>query len=193
MILVICKSCIKSFNFLKDTIKQNYGKTGLLKLINSLCRIFLKYSEAACDIYIGDYAPIIIDSLLDHYLNGEYICNFSIVCKYSHFEKLNADDYAKELLKDKPKNNPIIIKDNTKKWKVIHLTDMHTDLKYTEGSKGDCNDPTCCQPKDIIKLNNNIENKQKVIDLSSKKRRNLKFENYTFHNKTNKLSFCFDI
>lgn len=79
-------------------------------------------------------------------MTGEYICSFSVICDYLHVEKLNPDDYARELLKDKQKKTLPEIAENPKKWKVMHLTDLHTDLHYTEGSLGECNDPTCCQP-----------------------------------------------
>lgn len=146
-----------------DLIKKNYGKTGMLELINQVCRIFFRFSKAACDTYIQGYAPVIIDSLLDHYSTGEYICSFSIICDYLHVKKLNPDDYAKELLKDKPKKVLPEIPENPKKWKVMHLTDMHTDLEYTEGSIGECNDPSCCQPRNNKLANNNENNKLKFL------------------------------
>jgi len=155
-----------SFNYVHDLIKQNYGKTGLLKLFDVICKLFLNYSEAACNIYIGDYAPVIIDSLLDHYMTGEYICSFSPICDYMHVQKLDADDYAKEILKDKPKKDLPEIPENPKKWRVMHLTDLHTDLQYTEGSAGECNDPTCCQPqnKAISKRKSNLNNFKFLVD-----------------------------
>lgn len=44
---------------------------------------------------------------------------------------MNPDDYARELLKDKPiKVLPEIT--NRKILKVLHMSDVHTDLKYFE-------------------------------------------------------------
>ena len=30
--------------------------------------------------------------------------------------------------------------------KVLHLSDIHIDLEYTEGLNADCEDPLCCRP-----------------------------------------------
>ena len=80
------------------------------------------------------WAPTIIDALIEHYFDAEYICTNKLICSFSHFQRLNPDDYARELLKDKPKKAlPVIT--NKKILKVLHMSDVHTDLKYQEAIK----------------------------------------------------------
>ncbi len=60
------------------------------------------------------------------------------------YRELNPQDYIKEVLKDKPKrNHPIPTK--RKIINVAHVSDIHTDLLYQEGSPADCDLPMCCR------------------------------------------------
>lgn len=87
------------------------------------------------------------------------------------------------MLKDKPKKDIPKISDNPKTWKVLHLTDMHTDLDYAVGSKGDCEDPTCCQPDDkILKIKNKNYQKEKS-DNSKFLYDKYKFNEFSFNKK----------
>jgi len=94
---------------------------------------------------------------LDHYFTGEYICNYHLICKQDHFKYLTAEKYAERVLKNnstealnyenilKEIKHVDLIDNNATTWKVLHVSDIHTDLGYAEGSLGNCNDPVCCQ------------------------------------------------
>lgn len=98
------------------------------------------------------WAPTVIDALIEHYFDAEYLCSVPIICKYEHFQRLNPDVYAKELLKDKPENKAPVITGN-RTLKVLHMSDVHTDLKYQEGSNGNCGKPLCCRVENGIPSN----------------------------------------
>ena len=160
----LCKTCLWTYNHIHDMIKKLYGKIGLFELADFICHNFSKMTKQACHGYIYNYAPVIFDSYIDHYLTGEFLCSALHACSNSHFIILNADDYAKDLLKDKPVNPsiPMIekIKDNT--WKVLHVSDIHTDLKYSEGSTAECTDPFCCRPSSKGKSNETIQEQSRA-------------------------------
>jgi len=143
----VCKACLWSFNHVHDIISKYYGKIGLFEFADFICHNFMKMTKEACHGYIFDYGPVILDSLIEHYLTGEYICTFIHLCKNDHFVYLDADEYARNLLKDKPLNLkiPKINKNLGKLWKAVHVSDIHTDLKYTVGSVAECPDPFCCR------------------------------------------------
>lgn len=143
---IVCKSCLWSFNHIHDVIYKYYGKIGLFELANFICNNFIHMTKQACHGYVFDYGPIIADSLIEHYLTGEFICTTMRLCKNDHFVILDADEYAKDLLKDKPVDFLIPkIEKSQNAWKVLHVSDIHTDLKYAVGSRGKCPDPICCR------------------------------------------------
>jgi len=156
-------TCVNTFNRINKFIKDHYGKSGLIEFANFICKKFIKISSEACKSYIGFYTPALIDSLLEHYFTGEYICNHHFICKHDHFKYLTADEYADRVLnKNATKFSEIdfklnktlkhvdMIDENSPVWKVLHVSDIHTDLGYNEGSLGNCNDPVCCQDKNQI-------------------------------------------
>lgn len=143
---LICKACLWTFNHVYDTIHKYYGKIGLFQLLTFICDKLIGMTHTTCYGYINSYGPVIFDSLIDHYLTGEYICTVTHACKDDHFIVLDADDYARKLLADKPVNiSRPQIDETAETWKVLHVTDIHTDTKYVEGSRGVCPDPLCCR------------------------------------------------
>jgi hypothetical protein len=136
----ICKSCLYTFDKFHNFLKKKYGFIILEEFLATLCSLNLKHY--ICEKIIKLYAPTVVDSLVDHYFNPEYICTNRLICKFNHFIKLNPDDYARELLKDKPKQlndndksnkqNKLTPDSSSHIWKVLHVTDIHTDLEYSE-------------------------------------------------------------
>ena len=144
---IICKSCLFTYNSIYKFLSKKYGFKVLLEIITLLCSIGLDHE--VCKGTINVYAPVLYDSLLDHYLTGNYICTLLHVCKNEHFIKLNADDYAKNILSDKPSKTRPDIDPTSPTWKVLQLADLHTDLRYVEGSRGLCPQELCCREESI--------------------------------------------
>jgi sphingomyelin phosphodiesterase len=159
----ICRSCLWTYNHIHDLIRKFYGKIGLFELGDLICHNFIHMTKEACHGYVFDYGPIIFDSIIDHYLTGEYICTFMHLCKKDHFVYLDSDEYARNLLKDKPINPAIpTIKSNANPWKVVHVSDIHTDLKYSVGSRGECPDPFCCRSTSQMKTHEIFSEEKKA-------------------------------
>jgi sphingomyelin phosphodiesterase len=140
----VCKTClgiIGSVNF----VLSKYKEVGTLQVFSFICREFFGFTYDACDGLINKFLPIIADSLLDHYLTAEYICTVVHACEYDHFIYMDPDDYAKDLLKDKPANITNTVIKSEKKLHVLQITDIHTDLLYKEGSDAQCSDANCCR------------------------------------------------
>lgn len=65
---------------------------------------------------------------------------------------LSADDYAKNILKDKPnktQEEPTL----RKVLNIMHISDLHPDFFYTAGMPVRCTEPICCRPGVIPKNN----------------------------------------
>jgi sphingomyelin phosphodiesterase len=62
----------------------------------------------------------------------------------NHNVPVDFEAWKAEILSTKPavkKNAPI---KKPAPFNVLHLTDLHTDLNYAEGSLADCDEPFCC-------------------------------------------------
>lgn len=126
----ICKTCLTIFTKFHNFLERKYGLTFFTEMLSLLCTIGLSHN--ICHQAIDLYAPIVVDSLIEHYLDAEFICSKTHICKMSHFIELNPDDYARDLLKDKPPKALLKVDENAPVLKILHLTDLHTDLLYEE-------------------------------------------------------------
>jgi hypothetical protein len=126
----ICKTCLWTFSKYHNLLEKKYGLTLFNQLLSLFCSIGLDYK--ICKEAIDLYSPTVIDSLIEHYLDAEYICTKTKICKFSHFNELDPDNYAKELLKDKPAKKLEQVDPSGHSLKVLHVTDIHTDLLYEE-------------------------------------------------------------
>ena len=141
---IICKTCLFIFRKVHDFLDQKYGFTFLLEIVKLFCQYIIGLERNVCQKAVDIYAPIITDAIIERYLDAEYLCTNKLICEYNHYQLLNPDDYAREILKDKPnKKLPEISLNKT--LKVLHMSDVHTDTLYSEGSNGNCGKPLCCR------------------------------------------------
>lgn len=58
---------------------------------------------------------------------------------------LKVEDYITRILKGKPENTSWPPIDGSETVDIIHVSDIHTDLLYKEGTKVRCSEPVCCR------------------------------------------------
>jgi hypothetical protein len=129
---LICKSCLSGFKKINWLLQQKFGFTIFQETLAFVCSAATDYY--VCRKIIKLYSPEIFDALLDHYFDAEYICTYSKICTNIHYKELNADDYARYLLKDKPQKKTQTPNQNlnSKRLKFVHITDIHFDSFYEE-------------------------------------------------------------
>ncbi len=137
----LCGPCHYISRNLHSILKKKFGFNLLLNLITDACSLFL--AKDVCHDAIFLYANIVVDSILDHYVEPEFICTKLRVCG-QHFVTLHADDYAKEVFKDKPAKEDVSFQSETS-FKILHLTDTHTDPEYKVNAETECGKPYCCR------------------------------------------------
>jgi sphingomyelin phosphodiesterase len=140
----MCKSCLSIYGHMYSFIMNKYSKKAIFYLLPLLCPSGI--NKEVCNEYLNLYGPVVYESVGNRFLNGEYICSISKICKKDHFIKLSAEKYAEDLLKDKPLNvtHPFIdIEAPT--WKILHVSDLHIDDLYKEGSQTKCSETLCCR------------------------------------------------
>jgi sphingomyelin phosphodiesterase len=146
---IVCKICEYTFSKIHNFLKQKYGLSWAIRVVTWLCSWELKYE--VCKGSIDLWKNTVVDAVIEHYLDHEYICSSRFVCQFSHYVELDPDDFARKLLEDKPNNTQIEEfhkkneKASNKTYKVLHITDLHTDFIYEEGSWGACGDFVCCR------------------------------------------------
>jgi hypothetical protein len=140
-----CDYCRGFFNFLQDSTKSRTALNTINFIVNFACKIKMN-DDNVCRKVKDLFADEMIKGVIARKLNPNYICTSVIpICqKGKYYTELNADDYAREILKDLPlnKNNSDIDKQqsdrtknstiNNKNIKILHLTDVHIDLEYEE-------------------------------------------------------------
>lgn len=138
---LLCGPCHYVMNKVHYIAKKKIG-LGLLKFfVIEACSLFTKRS--VCKGAIDMYADVVVDALIDHYVDAELVCTKIKVCP-KHFTKLKADDYAREVLKNKPETQEPTFP-SSRKLKILHITDTHIDPEYSVGAEGDCPLPYCCR------------------------------------------------
>lgn len=128
----LCKACLFTFKKFKSLLLKDYG----IFLVEDLLILICSHYQAKdiCSGAIRNYGNGAVNAIIEHYVNPEYICSHRFICEFSHFTYLNADDYAREVLKDKPKSKESIrVKDlSSDIWKAVQVSDIHTDIYYKE-------------------------------------------------------------
>ena len=134
-----CQFVFKNYhNFLENS---KMFKKFILFIARIICNQIV--DKLVCHNIIDWYGHILIEAVLNHYIEPNYICSNLHFCKNS-FKYLSANEFAKEILNDNIKQN-IKFSNNERKLKILHLTDVHTDSEYVIGSEGECSEPFCCR------------------------------------------------
>ncbi|CRK90511.1 CLUMA_CG004132, isoform A [Clunio marinus] len=153
----ICTMCpIVVNNFLVMRRVQNLKKDYLMKLALNMCVNFELQSEEVCKgvievntpaiAYIVDKRPdLTADTICKFLFNGGE-CNKPIKDDNMDFSiKLNEIKPAIKLPNEENK-----ISENLT---IVHITDIHLDLKYKKGATADCGEIACCRDVDIDETN----------------------------------------
>ena len=137
----VCTATLLEFNNILNT----HGTKGFFSYINKICLFLYKY-ENFCDTLIEGYGYVLIDGLIDKFIKNNFLCQKLKFCE-DKTKYLNVDDYAKKLLSDKPTKTKEKINKNSKKIKMLQVSDLHYDLHYIENASVDCYLPLCCRDK----------------------------------------------
>jgi len=135
----LCQTIIKQ---IRELIIKKYGYEGLLKFFISLCNLAL--DADFCENAIRGYGPVFFDSLSKLIINEKKLCQIINLCE-SKQKKINVDEYAKNLLKNKPDKKKEKLPKEGKTIKMLQLTDVHLDLLYKENASAYCTKLLCCR------------------------------------------------
>ena len=147
-----CMNLIKSLN----QIKNKYGLNALYSNVKSVACPLLtsKMDVKACQGLADNYIHIVFENIFSRYIDSYYLCEKIDLCPVENPKKIiNVDDYADKILSDyEYKQKEKIVGGKT--LRMLQMTDIHLDLDYKVGSKGECLSPLCC--RDMPGANENI-------------------------------------
>jgi len=166
-----CWDCRDTFLVVHSVVDNPLIRDYVFEWVGTLlCKSLITkvYSDnSLCQGVIKLMTPSFISSLKDSYLDPDFACGSPMFnkCHYPDFEVLSLTDYQKKVLSSKPPqyqdNNFVdqlyktIGGDNTKRdtLRMVHISDLHLDTKYTPDSEADCGLPVCCRDaKGVVKL-----------------------------------------
>ena len=141
-----CEVCSFAVDVVKNYLLEKKDFKHFIALVTQICYL-TKYDKKVCDGAIDRYKDIVIDSFIKRFLDGNYVCTVTNMCKdTTEYESI--DDYAKRILEDKPapKEREIVERKNEDNYyKVLQISDIHLDMEYEEGTVVNCNLPLCCR------------------------------------------------
>ena len=89
-------------------------------------------------------APLILNELKLHAFNPKRVCPLLKLCRKSYL-RIKIKALVKNIVADKPKNQPQPQPTLKKIYKLMQITDVHTDPEYLPYSNANCNYPLCCR------------------------------------------------
>lgn len=88
--------------------------------------------------------PVVIESVLSHYMDPDWVCPLLGKCP-EVYETLDDEEAVQKIIEGKPDRGEWPEIGGKKKIRMVHISDLHIDKMYKEGTKTDCGDPICCR------------------------------------------------
>ena len=85
----------------------------------------------------------VMASLGNKWLDTDYVCYNIGMCSSPSFKAENFTEWSQNILADKP-NAPLPIYNSTETFNVAHISDLHIDFDYVEGTNAYCDEQLCC-------------------------------------------------
>ena len=144
-----CDFC-KAMTFLiQQLLVLKESQDEIAKAVTALCKVMNVEDDRVCDSIIQVFKGEVL-TVLDHLaLSPEQVCGVivgdSCASPYNPFSMWNI---TLPHIPKPPVVPPIPPQAGSPTIRVLHLTDVHIDLKYKEGSNVNCDEPLCCRADD---------------------------------------------
>lgn len=140
----ICKTCLWTVKFIQyDANPEHYPWYDKAKqFIAKVCEGAGMFSYPVCKGAIDLYADSVSEGFLQRIISPEYVCTKTHLCK-PHYKLYDHDAFASRILNETKIKNNLTSSEGTLSF--IHLSDVHIDLLYKEGSVKNCPEVLCCR------------------------------------------------
>ena len=153
---ITCGVCHMGINTVDFVLGRDLIRVTLENIISYICSYSLKYE--VCSGAVNEMGDVVVPQILDFLLSPSYACGrIGGFCSSHQWKTLDSSDYIQRILKDKPdflKDNDFVNQQYRqinadpsprKTVKVLHITDLHLDFEYKEGTNVHCDEPLCCR------------------------------------------------
>lgn len=153
---ITCTACHASMDSFDWVLSRDILRSSLESVASYGCSFFM--DAPVCYGAVHEMGDVLFPQLTEFVLTGEYSCSrFFGFCSSPSWITLDHNDYVHRMISEKPdiiKNNDFIdnlyeeIKNDPKERetiRVLHMSDLHTDLSYSVGASIDCGEPLCCR------------------------------------------------
>ncbi|CAD8071043.1 unnamed protein product [Paramecium primaurelia] len=141
-----CKQCHKFVHTIQKV--EHFWDKSIVWFLELVAEGYCSYAKiekhSVCKGAIHEMTPVIFEGIQTRFLDEDFICPLIRWCP-KVYEELKLEDYVSNILKDKPLNTQWPEIDGTDTIEIIHVSDIHTDLFYKEGSAQNCDEPLCCR------------------------------------------------
>ena len=150
-----CATCRAGMFMLKAALDNLPVRLTIEEIATVWCSHNL-YKWDVCHGAIFEMGKVVVPQVFKGLLSGDSVCaNIMPFCKNPTYRHLNTTEYVQRLLQDKPTeiqddnyiNNLYdqVRGKNRTTFKLVHITDVHTDRYYVEGAISHCPLPQCCR------------------------------------------------
>ena len=141
----MCGACHDTVQVIKDILECDGCLLDIIRaFLVGMC-LFVEHWDV-CYGLINDYIHEIMWGLYDGYINPTIICHRIDACSQPKLSYGNFTEFADNILHDKPEPVPLN-RTNEAPVNFGHISDVHLDLIYKEGSLAECDEPLCCEEK----------------------------------------------
>jgi len=142
-----CDACIVFMQQIQILAQQNATFGALEEIFTDICMLLVKEKRVVCAGLSSEFGPEIQEIFLsDPDLQPEYICQHLLICPTTFY----SPPKPKQTLPKTPitiNSQPNKLAPNSTRF-FIHITDVHHDPQYQEGTNTDCGLPLCCRATD---------------------------------------------
>ena len=140
-----CETCKMSLKGLRDTARQIKHWEWAANYSEQICtKVMGADFTPICTGFIVEFKQIVVEMLMDRLIEPEHLCAKLEYCKNPKIIPENFTAYVEKVMKGKPPG-PGPQPSGGKTFKFIHISDVHLDLHYKEGTLATCDQPLCCR------------------------------------------------
>ena len=137
-----CHGCFILFEAVSTVVNSGYGIAEIAEVVKTICK--LAFAPNICNGLIEAYTNPVAVGLFRKLLNPSMFCQTIKMCEGT-FTEINQLEYAAELMKSRPTTEIIRSPSKTPVIRIVHVSDIHTDLSYTPGTSAMCDIYQCCR------------------------------------------------
>lgn len=142
---VKCETCREVFKKTQDFLLRPNIWTVPIELAIDYCQRFDGYTKDVCAGGVGEMVTIVTSSLAKHYFDPEWACSTLEFCDSPIYVRENFTEWQANVLKSKPVTPAPASTSETPTLRFGHVSDIHVDIYYQEGTNNNCGLPVCCR------------------------------------------------